>query len=617
LLTRAIQVGSVVTRKDGAHFKIIKCGKPLGQFRGLNLETEDVEDLNVADVMVPTLQLASRKTDLEDLDDEEVKRLEGLRHAVEQFELLPKRTEALARVWAEKAGCSMRNFYRLRNAYDGSLRSLHRAGSNGGRGDSRLPEESEAIVQRCINKLYEGADTKYRELVIEAVWKACDKKGIKRVSERTIRRRMKEKPPKDQAAKYGPIEAYNQHGPAAGIYKEAIAPLRVVQIDHTPLDICLVDEETDEVIGRAYLTIALDVFSRMVMGIYLSFEDPNTGSVAMCIFRSVMGKEDYMKRINVKGEWPIWGMMRTIHADNGPDFRTKELTLACSEHRIDMQWRPAKNPRYGAHIERLAKTINEKIKKLKGGIPADFKQRKHERPEKNGIFSLRDVERYLVAWITNVYHQDYHEGIGCSPLQKFQEGLYGGDRPSGVPYLPANPQQLYLDLLPSHERTVQQHGIEIDNMVYYDRCLDRFIHSRDPENSKLARKFRCRTPLDDARVIYFKNPDTHSYVKILCADRSMPPITRHQLILISKHLNKKGRANINMEAIKEGYKYLEEIYQDILNRSSKSRKAMTVLRKKAVTKTLQENSPLNPNKPSPPPVTEEYADADIPKFNVH
>jgi putative transposase len=47
-------------------------------------------------------------------------------------------------------------------------------------------------------------------------------------------------------------------------------PLEIVQIDHTKVDIVVVDEQTREPIGRPWITLAMYLFSRMVTGFHLS-----------------------------------------------------------------------------------------------------------------------------------------------------------------------------------------------------------------------------------------------------------------------------------------------------------------------------------------------------------
>lgn len=60
-------------------------------------------------------------------------------------------------------------------------------------------------------------------------------------------------------------------------------PLHRVEIDHTPLDVMVIDALTNLPLGRPWLTVAIDRFSRVVLGFYLSFRAPSAHSVIQCI----------------------------------------------------------------------------------------------------------------------------------------------------------------------------------------------------------------------------------------------------------------------------------------------------------------------------------------------
>ncbi len=47
-------------------------------------------------------------------------------------------------------------------------------------------------------------------------------------------------------------------------------------------------------IGRPYLTLAIDVFSRVVVGYYLSLDAPSVMSIAMCVSQAVLPKEKWL-----------------------------------------------------------------------------------------------------------------------------------------------------------------------------------------------------------------------------------------------------------------------------------------------------------------------------------
>ncbi len=70
--------------------------------------------------------------------------------------------------------------------------------------------------------------------------------------------------------RFGAKIASEKHDAFPGHFPGADWPLAVVQIDHTKFDIMLVDDIHRLCIGRPWVTPAIDVFSRMVVGLRLS-----------------------------------------------------------------------------------------------------------------------------------------------------------------------------------------------------------------------------------------------------------------------------------------------------------------------------------------------------------
>ena len=62
---------------------------------------------------------------------------------------------------------------------------------------------------------------------------------------------------------------------------EVAAPLAIVQMDHTKVDVTVVDPITRLPIGRPTLTLAIDVNTRMAMGFHLSLDPPSLTAVAL------------------------------------------------------------------------------------------------------------------------------------------------------------------------------------------------------------------------------------------------------------------------------------------------------------------------------------------------
>ena len=85
---------------------------------------------------------------------------------------------------------------------------------------------------------------------IEEVERRCHAAGLKAPHANSIRKRLRAIHPREALAKRrGRKEAHDKHGPVKGEFPEGRWPLDVVQIDHTLLDIMLVDEEQRLPIG--------------------------------------------------------------------------------------------------------------------------------------------------------------------------------------------------------------------------------------------------------------------------------------------------------------------------------------------------------------------------------
>lgn len=100
--------------------------------------------------------------------------------------------------------------------------------------------------------------------------------------------------------------------PAVGSL-EAQRPLQIVEVDHTVLDVHVVDPETLDPIGRPVFTVAIDVFTRCVLGFVLLLMPPGALAAALCLQRVRFRKEEWLKRMGLDAEWPMYGAPSIVH----------------------------------------------------------------------------------------------------------------------------------------------------------------------------------------------------------------------------------------------------------------------------------------------------------------
>ncbi len=163
-----------------------------------------------------------------------------------------------------------------------------------GNATSRLPEATKSLMDEFIDKDYETLKQKTKTASWLALRLECDQRGIIAPSYKTYRLAIRRRSGFEQTLK--------RRGHRAAYEKETFyweldlktprhgdRPLEIGHIDHTQLDIELVCSLTGRVLGRPWLTILTDAFSRRVLAFYLTFDAPSYRSCMMalreCVYR--------------------------------------------------------------------------------------------------------------------------------------------------------------------------------------------------------------------------------------------------------------------------------------------------------------------------------------------
>ena len=141
--------------------------------------------------------------------------------------------------------------------------------------------------------------------------------------------------------------------------------MAVLQIDHTPVDLVLVDETWRRPVGRPWLTVAIDTCSRCVAGLHLSYEAPSATVAGLCLAHAALDKAAYLRGLGVEADWPCQGRPGEIFVDNGPEFHS-EAFVGCRQHGIALRDRPKGAPHWGGIVERLVGTAMAMVH----GLPA-------------------------------------------------------------------------------------------------------------------------------------------------------------------------------------------------------------------------------------------------------
>ena len=182
-------------------------------------------------------------------------------------------------------GVSRRTVFRWLAAYrdapqTSSLLARPRGTPTGAR---RIDTRLEQLIAEVIRDVYLTKVRAKKEEVVRQVGLRCASERLAPPSRKAILARVRALDTREVTkARLQPSEAASLVDSVPGTYRVDGA-LEVVQIDHTPVDVIVVDEVHRLPIGRPWLTLAIDVASRVVVGFYVSLEAPSSTSVALCL----------------------------------------------------------------------------------------------------------------------------------------------------------------------------------------------------------------------------------------------------------------------------------------------------------------------------------------------
>ena len=232
--------------------------------------------------------------------------------------------------------------------------------------------------------------------------------------------------------------------------------------------------------------------------------------------------------------------------------------------------------------------------------------------------TFSELEKWIVTFITKIYHKRIHSSLDMSPEEKFLDGILHGSG-TGLPAKPDNPQSIYLDFLPSFHRTIQRNGVNIDGLNYYDSVLRPFIHAKDIQNKK-KRQFTFKRDPKNITEVWFYHEDEHTYYRIPSADQSIEHLTLHEYHALKK-LAKSKRDNMPGRVDeREVLMAYEELHSHADTSKKKTKKARRMRERKEVAKQQYEGKLAIPSSLEEVMAPEEqdlWSDLDaIPEFDV-
>jgi len=327
---------------------------------------------------------------------------------------------------------------------------------------------------------------------------ACD--ALPLPTRRLIARMIADIPAFDKhSARYGHDSAVKAFRGVKG-HSVVQAPLERAEIDHTLLDLMVVDDQTGLPLGRPSVTACIDCYTRCILGIYIGFNPPSYQSVAACL------KDCFLPKVNLQrdypgivNEWPAYGVMHNLVVDGGLEFYSASLEQVCLSLNINWIAAPRRTPWFKGKIERFLGTMNRSIAH---GVPgttfSNIFEKGDYNPVKHAAITLSTLRKVVRMWIADVYHQQVHRSLQTTPAKMWTSSI----RPEDI-RLPDETTQLDVVMGRMESRSLSHKGIEFEGLFYNSAELTE-LRRREGTNLKVE----IRVNESDIGSIYVLSPKT-------------------------------------------------------------------------------------------------------------
>jgi transposase InsO family protein len=345
-----------------------------------------------------------------------------------------------------------------------------------GRGNStaKLPEASRTLIEKTITADYETLKQKTVYASWLALKLACDQKGVVLPSYKTYRLAVRRRPVLEQTLKrQGPRAAYQQEAAYWELEfrtpPHGDRPFEIAHIDHTELDVECVCSRTGRGLGRPWLTLLTDAYSRRMLVLYLTFDAPSYRS-CMMVLRECVRRHSRLPQ--------------SIVVDGGREFQGTYFETLLARYEVTKKTRPPARPRFGSVCERLFGTANTQfLHNLQGNTQLVVNVRQVSQsvnPKGQAIWPFEELQFRLAEYAYDVYETVSHPALGASPREVHEAGVMktGSRAHRQVPY----DHEFLILTLPTTPRgtakVVPGKGVQINYLYYWSEFF------RDPEVEK-------------------------------------------------------------------------------------------------------------------------------------
>ncbi|ALU43582.1 Mu transposase C-terminal domain-containing protein [Pseudoalteromonas rubra] len=213
-------------------------------------------------------------------------------------------------------------------------------------------------------------------------------------------------------AQAGKIKLQKDIRPLTGTaVADVLGPGMRYEIDATIADIYLVsDSQRSNIVGRPVIYMVIDVFSRMVAGFYVGFENPSYAAAIQALHMAATDKTDYCREFGFDvspEQWPCIGLPTALLADRG-ELMGHQIECLEKGFGVRLENTPPFRSEAKGIVERAFNTFQQAFKPFAPGVVTGTKTKKHgDRDYRlDAKLTIQEFTRIILASV--LYHNQYH-----------------------------------------------------------------------------------------------------------------------------------------------------------------------------------------------------------------
>ncbi|MED3782787.1 DDE-type integrase/transposase/recombinase [Heyndrickxia sporothermodurans] len=249
------------------------------------------------------------------------------------------------------------------------------------------------------------------------------------------------------------------------------------QVDATIADVYLVSSfDRNLIIGRPIVYGVIDVYSRLLTGIYVGLEGPSWVGAMMALDNMVTDKVTFCATYEIEideSQWPAKHLPEIIIADRG-EFEGYSVESLINNFNVKIENTSPYRGDLKGIIERQFRTINGKIKrKTPGAIQKEYRERGDRDYRLDASLNLEEFTKiviYLVLHHNQKIIEKYPlekemivEQLTATPINLWNWGIANK---KGRLQTVSNQNILRLNLLPKGRARITRAGIKFKGLAY-------------------------------------------------------------------------------------------------------------------------------------------------------